>query len=1707
MTACAVDANTGLVWSCEESWIRVRSQTTGEVKLQHHFRNGSKYATAICTTGGNAWIGHRDGSISILALTNAVPVAELVLHEGAITTIAVTPQAVMTTGADGRLAMWEPLELRCTACVKLSEQPLVSSCLSGNDLLFVGSAEGQLHAISVSSQQHLSPPVRIMQGAIRSMAVVGSHRDQLWIGGEDGRVGIVDVSSPSSSSFSCCRFVQTGHDSPVSHMLYCSGDRRLWTASRGSGIVIYDVATTNIAQTIPLGSPGHGTSFVSLSAGSNRKGTSAGEFVTAISLVTHGYAWRVWACGSDGTIKAWLTTDPAEAPASSAAVVAGNHVETAAKLRLLESDLASARHEIVILTGKLQSNGLNRAVEPNEELTNVRLENITLRERLEAATTEAAPQAFRTEISNLRQRIFEEQASNRKCIDDLKRADAEIAMLRTQLAESVGLGRSVPTDLRGHTGILSNSLNPLRGIYQNYVADDVIGTMEESSRRRLQYIETTFREQFRWIMSEFADKLTVREKYERQLVQDISQLRAAISGEDRLGHALRQAESERNRSNDKAEELSREVSTLAASLQKARQQLEIAREDEASLSGTIRQLEQERRQWTLREAELAQELQRESTFAQGLRESLTEARDRNAALESEIKARAVMVADREEMAAQAARARDGVAEKLAEAEEKIHTMELEVLRLKSSSTSSAEENRSLHVQIDGLRSHYEGLLKQQQSLCAEAQNESNELGQALRAANRQALENKQHAEDRSGEADMLRQRLDQSQQTVRQLKADYDALAKSKSESDAHFGAELESLSRQTADAKREARLTAEQFEAYQRQAQADYRDAAEKADEILRTEIKARSEAMTSLEQQHNAALSRLHAAQEECRRAVMASTEAKLDAERSREQLEHMNKLSSSEREALQVQIDLVQEQTKRSERQAQQLVREASEHVEMLVADASKLRAELAAKTNALQDAIRDKERAEAESRRQTALVQNQAALMDAEVATLQRQVQEGSFLGERTILQAEVTDLRQQVHALQRELQVRRGEIRDLERSADDRNAENTLKLRQEQNAVLGLRSEVEKLTATIKIKMNTIATLEQHVADIEQTSKSTISDMKQQHDAALERLKNENAALQKEVRRLEGEFAQCARTLETFQHEVKVSHRNERSEFESQLEEYKAQVQSLQKELRTRTIDLTTAIKQQDELISDAQSQLRKEKQNLLTSNDELSQRVAALESELRTRSHDWNEQKLSLLEKADDLAGKLRAEKHKAEAAVQEGEHRQSQLEKELRLRLAELAALQSALDESSLEKQKQRSRQPHLQNSRELDALRERLTKAERDLEARTSDVAVLQRIIDEKDVEHQMRWRDDRTTYEAQITQHREDLKACRDVMKLKEREVEDLRQQLIRAKAEHGRVLNEKGMLEGELETQRLQLARFQEKQKLQAANNAATEDIQARVLSLQRELAQASEMCSEKDVELKKLRSQVSTNEALIDELRQQFRQAQERSRRDAEEAEQRLEEAMRDNASLRREVFTAQAETSSKRQPPAVPQSSKTTTHQALTELSRRDEDMRTQMSSILAGRSASGGGGRSASGGDMFESASTRQASAVSSHPQFVDVTGSDRPYGSVLTPRRASASTNYSTGGSSREATPQLAAETAASLLFSSTGLPVQSQIQTSGPVNLGALPSAAPYGTVFHTTRHHNPSSLRHLHYSNTPVPIPEQSTSTTTRTTRHF
>ena len=1666
VTACAVDPETGAVWSGEESWLRVRNAWTGEVKLQYHFRSG-KLVTAVAVTAKNGWIGHRDGSISVFSLGSISPVAELVLHEAIVSSIVSTADGpVISISGDGRLALWDPSELRCISCVKLSDHPLTSCSLSG-DTCFTGTSEGQLHAVSVSSQKQLSITGKVMNTAVRSLAVAGIHGDQLWVGGEDGRIGIVDISAVAVSL--CCRFIQSSHESAVSHITYCPGDSRVWTASRATGIVIYDAATTNVLHTIQVASGG-ASALVPVPGSTKRVGLPA-EYPTAISLVSHGYAWRVWACSSDGTIKAWQTLD------STDAARATKHVEATAKLALAQQNLEAAQHEIAVLNGKLLERTALRQRSPSkdmplaaaEEMTSLRLENISLRERLQTSRGDGP--------SQLQQKLVNEQAISRRALDDLKRADAEVSMLRTQLAEAVGLGRAAPTDLRGqHTSLLATQ-NPLKAIYHQYVVDDVLGAVEEATRRRLCSLEGSSRDQLHRAMNEMSDSLSIRERYERQLVQDVAQLRSALGGEEKLGYQLRQAESERLRQTAKIEEQAKELISLTQALSKARQQLEIAREDEASLSSSIRQLEIEKRTWAQREQELLEDIRREAYSHQNTKDQTYNLRESNAAIDAESKARQTALREREDQIAQLSAARDGLAQRIKELEDRMGAQDHELQRARQTSSAHSEDNSKLRQQIDDMRSHYEQMLHQVQRSHHESEAEIADLGAKLRATNRHALEHKQMAEDRTADVEQLRQRLESSQNELRDLKQHHESVTRSQADIVAQLTGEAEELSRQVAEARRDARAAAEQVESVQRAAEAELRAALEKADEALRVETKLRNEAQNVSEQQHNTALSRLHSAQEECRRATMEIAETKLELQRTKDQLEQLTKVSGSERDSLLVQIDLVQEQSKRSERQAQQLVREATEHVELLQADAAKLRADIAAKNNLLQDAIRDREKAEAELRRQASITQNQVTLMDAEVATLQRQVQEGSFLGERTILQAEVTDLRQQVHSLQRELQLRRAEIRDLERAADDRNAEQTLRLRQEQNNSLALKSELEKLTAMIKIKVNTIATLEQHVADVEQMSKSAIADAKQQHESTLERLKTENTSLQKEVRRLEGEFAQCSRTLDSFQHEVKVTIRNERTEFESQIEEYKTQVQSLQKELRVRTADLTTSIKQQDDLVNDAQQALRKEKAQLVSANEDLTHRFAALEAELRARTHDWNEQKLVLLERVDDLTSRLRAEKHRAEAAAQEAEHRINQLEKDAKMKANEVALLRSSLEDTHLDG-KQRNRSEKLLIDKQADALRDRLSQLERELQTKTSDIIMLQRIVDEKDVEHQLRWRDDRTTYEQQIAQHREDLSACRDVMKAKEREIDDLKQQLVRSKGEQGRALNEKSIAEGEVEALRLQLVRLQEKQKVLQTSLAENDDLSAKISSIQRDLSTAIERVAERDAEAKKLRSQLQIGEALIDEVRQQYRTSQDKAREDMDQLEEKLDNALRENASLKRQVYstfddnkllqdTVRSVTEHQR--------SVVNNQQALADLARRDDELRTQMASIVQSRSGSG----YAKTEQLISRATTSGSSG------FVDVTGG---HSATVTPVRTRSPPRRRGLDEPPMRAPQLAAETAASLLFSTTG---QARSSSGGalPINLGSLSAR---------------DSSRHLYYSNAQ---PTSTTTSTTRTTRHF
>ena len=332
------------VWTAEEGgWLRVRNAVSGDIDQQHRFKS-SRQAACLCAVhdAKTVWIGHADGTISVFSTATCSPLAELVLHQNAVTSLCRVPTVaggsaggtvgILSSSTDGRVCYWNHETMKCVWAARVSMNGVNGVSYDPKEgVLYAACADGTVRSVS-SSKGEVLPGTFVCTGAgaCRCVLVVPlvSGGSRLWAGGDDGRVTVWDLATKRAEPLAA----HCDHKSAVRTLAFAEGEGHVWSTS-GDSIVLYDVASMVRVQ--------------QNAANPSATRISVAPRPCSITCATSfgcARAWRTWTCTSDGTVRGWITLQPAtESDLYPRAVVEPSFEITPPTVRALEVELEESK--------------------------------------------------------------------------------------------------------------------------------------------------------------------------------------------------------------------------------------------------------------------------------------------------------------------------------------------------------------------------------------------------------------------------------------------------------------------------------------------------------------------------------------------------------------------------------------------------------------------------------------------------------------------------------------------------------------------------------------------------------------------------------------------------------------------------------------------------------------------------------------------------------------------------------------------------------------------------------------------------------------------------------------------------------------------------------------------------------------------------------------------------------------------------------------------------------------------------------------------------------------------------------------------------------------------------------------------------------------------------------------------------------------------
>ena len=284
------------VWTAESGgWLRVRNGVSGEVEQQR--RIGGQEPTCMCyaAPARSVWVGTSEGPLVVFSEDGCARVAECLLHEAGVTCLVFVRDRLWSAGSDGRVAVWDTRTCAVERCFLACHGPV-------NNLAPLGAvgvaANGDDGAICVWPLERMAaagadeaPLMRLRAAhpggsAVLALCAVGAT---LWSGAEDGSLRVWafagDALRPAAAP-AALRF----HTAAVHCIAKEPSGGRVWTASLDGALALWDGDRAAFVAQLPMAFP-----------------TRGNHFVFSVAPVAAAVAQRMWACGTDGTVRSWLS--------------------------------------------------------------------------------------------------------------------------------------------------------------------------------------------------------------------------------------------------------------------------------------------------------------------------------------------------------------------------------------------------------------------------------------------------------------------------------------------------------------------------------------------------------------------------------------------------------------------------------------------------------------------------------------------------------------------------------------------------------------------------------------------------------------------------------------------------------------------------------------------------------------------------------------------------------------------------------------------------------------------------------------------------------------------------------------------------------------------------------------------------------------------------------------------------------------------------------------------------------------------------------------------------------------------------------------------------------------------------------------------------------------------------------------------------------
>eukprot|EP00759_Apiculatamorpha_spiralis_P012913 PhF_6_TR1975/c0_g1_i1/m.3279 len=250
-----VDPQRKLLWSAEDSYLRVRSLATGSILHEIEIRSKT-FINAMTLVNGKLWCGASDGNVYVYDSVRYRLEAHFLQHDKAIQCIHYNGHKVYTGGADWKVYEWDVERVdyeRLLHGHSNSVRSLAHSNAFGGGVVMSGSDDGTIRLWAVGSQASEAgngcpPTLAVLRGhvgGVLSLHVIPSLRGvELWSGGEDCSVRVWELDTFQN----VC--VIEKHTGPVTSIVSV-GSSSVWSSGKEGKVYEWDVNTHRQAPHAP----------------------------------------------------------------------------------------------------------------------------------------------------------------------------------------------------------------------------------------------------------------------------------------------------------------------------------------------------------------------------------------------------------------------------------------------------------------------------------------------------------------------------------------------------------------------------------------------------------------------------------------------------------------------------------------------------------------------------------------------------------------------------------------------------------------------------------------------------------------------------------------------------------------------------------------------------------------------------------------------------------------------------------------------------------------------------------------------------------------------------------------------------------------------------------------------------------------------------------------------------------------------------------------------------------------------------------------------------------------------------------------------------------------------------------------------------------------------------------------------------------------